>query len=513
MLRNLGGGATSRVLLVEREQEKLVAKLGRDVGQRLRFADEAERLCLVDSPWVAPVLDVSALERETTLFGERFERGVPVLLFPWEEGETLADAASPADAKRRLELAALVARDIGAALADLHAVGSAHGDIKPQNIIVSAAGARLIDFGLSGEASAETASGGTRRYLAPEALSGQATGDARRRDLYALGVVLAELLEPGFAGEHRLASSAELLAEVARALLEPAPSARPSATWVARRAQVAGQGRGRTEAPESAVRRAYRFSRRRELFDAARSGKVELRLGPLAGGYLRPVLEMLAKIRSLRGQGASAASVQLLDLDPLGQARFLVSLVGVSASAWPRLPVESDQDLLERACRATAQRAPAALRFLDFEAGSRRAAVAFEGAQPPDPLTLVLALRDPAVSDATLETAEQLLRGQGAPLPLRLELARVLRLRGELGRACSLLAAEGEPEARLELAEIWRRAGEPARMQLLLDQLGSATPELLSRAAALRARVAIDAEQLDEAERLLAGQVDTPQSA
>jgi transcriptional regulator with GAF, ATPase, and Fis domain len=513
VLRSLGGGATSRVFLVEAEHEKLVAKLGRDLGQRLRFADEAERLCLVDSPWVAPVLDVSALERETTLFGERFERGAPVLLFPWEEGETLAEAGLVGDARRRLELAALVARDIGAALADLHAVGSAHGDIKPQNIIVSRAGARLIDFGLSGEASAETASGGTRRYLAPEALSGQATGDARRRDLYALGVVLAELLEPSSAGEAGLLPSAELLAEVARALLEPAPSARPSASWVALRACDAGAGRGRTEVAESAVRRAYRFSRRRELFDAARVGKVELRLGPLASSYLRPVLEMLAKIRSLRGQGAAAGSAQLLDLDALGQARFLVSLVGVAASAWPRLPVESDQDLLERACRATERRAPAALRFLDFEAAPPGVVPAVEGAQLPDALTLVLGLRDPAVSDATLETAEQLLRGPGAPLPLRLELARVLRLRGELGRASSLLAGQNGPEARLELAEIWRRAGDPARMQTLLDQLGSATPELLSRAAALRARAAIDAEQLEEAERLLAGQVDTPQSA
>jgi serine/threonine-protein kinase PknK len=202
-VRLLGGGATSRVLLAERRSEGqtrwVVAKLGRDVSQRLRFADEAERLCLVDSPWVAPLLDVTALSQDQSVLGERFERGAPVLIFAWEEGATLAAEAAGASSEQRRTLALTVARDIGAALADLHATGSAHGDIKPQNIIITANGARLIDFGLSGDASAESAAGGTRRYLAPEALAVGSAGDARKRDLYALGVVLGELLEPSIA--------------------------------------------------------------------------------------------------------------------------------------------------------------------------------------------------------------------------------------------------------------------------------------------------------------------------
>src|SRR6185295_13369133 len=82
VVRLLGGGATSRVLLAERDAgpagqgTRVVIKLGRDKGQRPRFADEAERLCLVDSPWVAPLLDVGSLTHEATLLGERFERGV-----------------------------------------------------------------------------------------------------------------------------------------------------------------------------------------------------------------------------------------------------------------------------------------------------------------------------------------------------------------------------------------------------------------------------------------------------
>src|SRR6187401_1847354 len=89
VVRSLGGGATSRVVLAERSGQLCVVKLGRDAGLRLRFADEAERLCLVDSPWVAPLLDVSALTHDVSCFGERCERGAPVLVFAWEEGETL----------------------------------------------------------------------------------------------------------------------------------------------------------------------------------------------------------------------------------------------------------------------------------------------------------------------------------------------------------------------------------------------------------------------------------------
>jgi serine/threonine protein kinase len=37
-----------------------------------------------------------------------------------------------------VELALIVARDLGRALADLHAAGLAHGDIKPQNVLYDA---------------------------------------------------------------------------------------------------------------------------------------------------------------------------------------------------------------------------------------------------------------------------------------------------------------------------------------------------------------------------------------
>ncbi len=520
-VRFLGGGATSRVLLAERGSGSaaggprlVVVKLGRDVSQRLRFADEAERLCLVDSPWVAPLLDVGALTQDASVLGERFERGAPFLVFAWEEGETLANTAAALPSAERRGLGLTVARDIGAALADLHGVGSAHGDIKPQNIVLTSTGARLIDFGLSGEASAESASGGTRRYLAPEVLSGGAVGDARRRDLFALGVVLAELLVPELVQVEQAAERlpvGDALADVARALLQQAPSARPSAAWVSKRAESAGAAFSAFgEHGERAVRRAYRFARRRELVDAARASKAELRVGPLSAAVLAPVLDVLVKLRALRGQPVSGTA-ELQELDALGQSRFLVALVGVAASSWPRLPPTSDDELLERATRATLRRSPQALGFLDFEPQARAEA----RAQVKEPLALALALREPAVGDMTVDSAEDLVREGAAPQALLVELLRVLRLRGELGRALSLLELEPEksPEMRMELAELLRRAGELPRALSLLDALHDAPAEVVARAAALRARAELDAGRLDEAERWLADRAETAQLA
>ncbi len=518
--RMLGGGATSRVLLAERGSgpaaagsRLVVVKLGRDRGQRLRFADEAERLCLVDSPWVAPLLDVGELTQDASVLGERFERGAPLLVFAWEEGETLANTAAAASPAERRALGLTVARDIGAALADLHGVGSAHGDIKPQNIVLTSTGARLIDFGLAGEASAESASGGTRRYLAPEVLAGGAVGDARRRDLFALGVVLAELLVPELTQVDQAAErlpAGDALSDVARALLQRAPGARPSAAWVSKRAESAGAPRfsALSERGERAVRRAYRFARRRELVDAARASRVELRVGPLASSVLNPVLDVLGKLRALRGQPATGAS-ELRELDALGQSRFLVALVGVAASSWPRLPPTSDDELLERATRAARRRSPQALGFLDFEPEVRADA----RAPVSEPLALALALREPAASDVTVDAAEDLVRGGTAPAALLVELVRVLRLRGELGRALSLLESQDSAEMRMESAELLRRAGELPRALALLDGLHDAPVEITTRAAALRARADLDAGRLDEAERWLVDRAETAQLA
>ncbi len=89
-----------------------------------------------------------------------------------------------------------IASQFLAGLEAIHKVGLIHRDIKPENIMLTRAGRVVVmDFGLARE---ETEGGGTvagtPAYMAPEQAAGQ-TLDARA-DVYAAGVVLAEMVSP-----------------------------------------------------------------------------------------------------------------------------------------------------------------------------------------------------------------------------------------------------------------------------------------------------------------------------
>lgn len=165
-------------------------------------------------------------------------------------------------ASRRLVREALeIFGQIAAALAHLHEHGFAHRDVKPGNIFFGADGAvRLGDFGSAREVDdmtpatqnlkhfsaghTHTVAVGTPTYASPEQLAGAACGV--QTDLYALGVVLAELVCPVGTQMERAAlleglrrgcgllksSCAAALPEVAKlveAMTNSDPAARPSA--------------------------------------------------------------------------------------------------------------------------------------------------------------------------------------------------------------------------------------------------------------------------------------------
>ena len=114
------------------------------------------------------------------------------------EGESLREllARGPLPPERAVEIGAEVLR----ALADLHALGIVHRDVKPGNILLAKSGeVKLADFGLARhwegtETRVTETEGlvGTVEYLSPE----QALGDLldARSDLYSFGVVLFEML-------------------------------------------------------------------------------------------------------------------------------------------------------------------------------------------------------------------------------------------------------------------------------------------------------------------------------
>ncbi len=99
-----------------------------------------------------------------------------------------------ADLRQRLELF------LGAcaAIEHVHARGVLHRDLKPGNILVGAAGRpKVIDFGLALGYGGQERFGdlsGTLQYMAPEQLEGDAHAIDARTDVYALGVVLYELV-------------------------------------------------------------------------------------------------------------------------------------------------------------------------------------------------------------------------------------------------------------------------------------------------------------------------------
>jgi serine/threonine protein kinase/Flp pilus assembly protein TadD len=170
-----------------------------------------------------------------------------------EEANTAAAEEGPAETLKMLEGLPYVDAVlwIGAKLADglahAHERGILHRDLKPANVLLTDDGQpMLLDFNLSAEAGAPAALvGGTLPYMAPEhleAFQGQRRVVDARADVYALGVMLFELLtgRPPF-GRHT-GPMALVLRAMTHERQQPPPSVRhsnlavsPAATAIVRK--------------------------------------------------------------------------------------------------------------------------------------------------------------------------------------------------------------------------------------------------------------------------------------
>ncbi|MEA2826125.1 MAG: eukaryotic-like serine/threonine-protein kinase [Actinomycetota bacterium] len=142
--------------------------------------------------------------------------GLAFIVMELVDGRTLKDVLAergPLDAHEATTLAAQVA----GALHYAHEAGIVHRDVKPANILICSDGrVKVADFGIAKAALSDvnfadfdlTGTGmvvGTAKYLSPEQFEGQPVD--RRSDVYALGVVLYEMLcgRPPFTGNTDMA--------------------------------------------------------------------------------------------------------------------------------------------------------------------------------------------------------------------------------------------------------------------------------------------------------------------
>jgi serine/threonine protein kinase len=176
---------------------------------------EARKVAKLRHPHIVPVHDVGREGATCFIVGE------------WVEGTNLA-ARIGADRPGYRE-AARIAAEVADALGHAHEVGFVHRDIKPGNILVDPLGrSYLTDFGIAAveeDLLRDVTAAGTLAYMAPEQLDSGLGPVDHRADLYALGVVLYELLTGR--RPFRAAAAMELRTQILRAAPPPPRSLEP----------------------------------------------------------------------------------------------------------------------------------------------------------------------------------------------------------------------------------------------------------------------------------------------
>ncbi|WP_199515217.1 serine/threonine-protein kinase [Nucisporomicrobium flavum] len=162
----------------------LSAHLAAEPLSRIRLRQEALAAARLCHPHITGVFD----------FGEH--RHVPYVVMELNDGEPVS-ARLRRDGPFPWREAVTIAAEVASALATAHARGIVHRDVTPANVMLTGAGAKVVDFGISAltgqrDAAPDGSLLGTPAYLAPERLGGGPVAPAA--DVYALGLLLYRLL-------------------------------------------------------------------------------------------------------------------------------------------------------------------------------------------------------------------------------------------------------------------------------------------------------------------------------
>jgi eukaryotic-like serine/threonine-protein kinase len=203
LLQQIGEGGCGVVYMAEQEEPIRrpvafkVIKLGMDTKQVIaRFEAERQALALMDHPNIAKVLDAGATEAGRPYFVMELVRGIKITDFCDQNNLST---------EQRLNLFIRVCH----AIQHAHQKGIIHRDIKPSNILVTVNDGvpvpKVIDFGIAKATGGQLLTDktlftafeqfiGTPAYMSPEQVEMTSLDIDTRSDIYALGVLLYELL-------------------------------------------------------------------------------------------------------------------------------------------------------------------------------------------------------------------------------------------------------------------------------------------------------------------------------
>jgi serine/threonine protein kinase len=202
LLEQIGEGGMGLVFMAEqtrplrRRVALKVIKPGMDTRQVVaRFQAERQALALMDHPNIAKIHDAGATDSGRPYFVMELVKGVPITEFCDQRRLTM---------RQRLELFVTVCQ----AVQHAHQKGIIHRDLKPSNVLVTLhdiiAVPKIIDFGIAKATTQPLTERtlftnfaqmmGTPLYMSPEQAEMNGLDVDTRSDVYALGVLLYELL-------------------------------------------------------------------------------------------------------------------------------------------------------------------------------------------------------------------------------------------------------------------------------------------------------------------------------